>query len=83
LPRFSVESEKIWKITVKDLNLNKEKVFIAPYVCVATGHHAAPRYAQLPGQETFPGKKPFIRRKKKHQAVYIFILQILSVKFLI
>ena len=52
LPSF----DKLWKVTVKDLNLNKEQTYISPYVSVCSGHHSKPRYAEFPGQNTFPGE---------------------------
>jgi cation diffusion facilitator CzcD-associated flavoprotein CzcO len=48
--------DKLWKVTVKDLSLNKELVYVTPYVSVCTGHHSKPRFAEFPGQDTFKGE---------------------------
>jgi cation diffusion facilitator CzcD-associated flavoprotein CzcO len=47
--------EKLWKLVVRDLGSNTTQIFITPYVCVATGHHGAPTYAEFEGQDTFSG----------------------------
>lgn len=47
--------EKLWKIRVKDLELNEEMVYISPYVSIATGHHGTPVYADFPGLDSFKG----------------------------
>ena len=48
--------DKLWKVTVRDLKLNEERVYVTPYVSVCTGHHATPRMAEFPGQDTFTGE---------------------------
>ena len=35
---------------------NSEITYVTPYVCVASGHHATPKYASFPGQDTFKGE---------------------------
>ncbi len=52
--------DRLWSVKVRDLENNIEKVYIAPYVSVASGHHGLPSYAQFPGQETFPCKNFFL-----------------------
>lgn len=47
--------DKLWRLVVRDVNSNTTRTFITPYVCVATGHHGAPTYAEFEGQNTFPG----------------------------
>ena len=48
--------DKLWKITAKDLENSKMRVFVSANVSIATGHHGTPRIVEFPGQETFPGK---------------------------
>ena len=46
-----------WKVTMKDLESNKESVYVTNYVCLATGHHGKPLEVNFPGQESFPGSR--------------------------
>ena len=48
-------NKKLWKISIKDLETNVEKVIVTNYTCIASGHHGMPLEVKFPGQETFPG----------------------------
>lgn len=48
--------DKLWKVTTKNHETNIETIYVTPYVCVASGHHATPKYASFPGQDTFKGE---------------------------
>ena len=50
-----VVTNKLWKVTSRDLKSNKENVYITPYVSVCTGHHCIPKEFKFSGQETFTG----------------------------
>lgn len=56
-PKFaSVDNyDRLWKVTVKDLNGKREIVYVCPYVSIATGHHGTPNLVSFKGQGTFPG----------------------------
>lgn len=48
-------NKKLWKISIKDLDQNVEKVIVTNFTCIASGHHGTPLEVKFPGQETFPG----------------------------
>lgn len=47
--------DKLWKVKVKDLDLNMELVYVAPFVSLATGHHGTPKEVDFPGLSSFKG----------------------------
>jgi cation diffusion facilitator CzcD-associated flavoprotein CzcO len=47
--------EKAWKISVEDTKTNEERIIVANYVSIASGHHGTPELAKFKGQETFSG----------------------------
>jgi cation diffusion facilitator CzcD-associated flavoprotein CzcO len=47
--------DRLWKITVKDTSVNKQVIYVCPYVSVATGHHVTPNVPTIKGEETFTG----------------------------
>ena len=48
-------NEKAWKISIEDTEKNEERIIVANYVSIASGHHSTPESATFKGQETFTG----------------------------
>lgn len=57
IPKFPNlnDYKKLWRVTIKNFKTNQENIYITPYVSVASGHHATPKYPNFKGQDKFKG----------------------------